>query len=152
MSNNTYGSYGLREEHLNDPLGKKIKFDTLFNNLYDYWTLYHDLHQQILRNIVDFQFSLIAKLKINIRRRWRKNLPNINIVLERYKEADDFFNPMQFLEKFDNEKYFELLVDWKKKNEGEYLEKKPWLNRVPIRHRKLLCKSPREIIRGAIVT
>ena len=100
---------------MNDPLGKKIKFDTLFNNLYDYWTLYHDLYQQILRNIVDFQFSLIAKLKINIRRRWRKNLPNINIVLERYKEADDFFNPMQFLEKFDNEKYFELLVDLKKK-------------------------------------
>ena len=55
---------------------------------------------------------------------------------------------MQFLEKFDNEKYFELLVDWKKKNEKEYLEKKPWLNRVPIKHRKLLCKLPREIIRG----
>ena len=54
MSNNTYGSYGLREERLNDPLGKKIKFDTLFNNLYDYWTLYHHPNQQILRNIVDF--------------------------------------------------------------------------------------------------
>ena len=65
MSNNTYASYGLREERLNDPLGKKIKFDTLFNNLYDYWTLYHHPHQQILRNIVDFQFSLMAKLKIN---------------------------------------------------------------------------------------
>ena len=124
MSNNTYGSYGLREERLNDSLGKKIKFDTLFNNLYDYWTLYHHPDQQILRNIVDFQFSLMAKPKINICRKWRKNLPNLNIVLEKYEEADDYFNPMQFLEKFDNEKYFELLVDWKKKNEEEYLEKK----------------------------
>ena len=72
----------------------------------------------------------------------------LNIVLEKYEEADDFFNPTQFLEKFDNEKYFEHLVDWKEKNEKEYLEKKPWLNRVPIRHRKLLCKSPRAAIRG----
>ena len=56
----------------------------------------------------------------------------LNIVLEKYEEADDFFNPTQFLEKFDNEKYFEHLVDWKEKNEKEYLEKKPWLNRVPI--------------------
>ena len=148
MSNNTYGSYGLCEERLNDPLDKKIKFDTLFNNLYDYWTLSHHPHQQILRNILEFQFSSIAKLKINIRRKWCKNLLNLNIVLEKYEEADDFFNSMQFLEKFHNEKYFELLVDWKKKNEKEYFEKTPWLNRVPIRHTKLLCKSPREIIRG----
>ena len=35
-SNNTYGSYGLREERLNDPLGIKIKFDNLFIKLYDY--------------------------------------------------------------------------------------------------------------------
>ena len=66
----------------------------------------------------------MAKLKINIRRKWHKNLPHLNIVLEKYEEADDFFNPMQFLENFDNEKYFELLIDWKKKNEKEYLEKK----------------------------
>ena len=79
MSNNTYGSYGLREERLNDPLGKKIEFDTLFNNLYDYWTLYHHPNQKILRNIVDFQFSSMAKPKINIRRKWRKNLLNLNI-------------------------------------------------------------------------
>ena len=94
MSNNTYGSYGLCEERLNDPLDKKIKFDTLFNNLYDYWTLSHHPHQQILRNILEFQFSSIAKLKINIRRKWCKNLLNLNIVLEKYEEADDFFNSM----------------------------------------------------------
>ena len=55
---------------------------------------------------------------------------------------------MQFLEKFDNEKYFELLVDGKRKNEKDYLEIKPWLNQVPIRHKKVLCKSPRETISG----
>ena len=35
---------------------------------------------------------------------------------------------MKFLEKYDNEKYLELLLDWKKKNEAEYLKNKPWLN------------------------
>ena len=41
MSNNTYGLYSLHLAILNDPLDRKITFDTLFNHLYDYWTLYH---------------------------------------------------------------------------------------------------------------
>ena len=148
MSSNTYGSYGLREERLNDPFGIKIKFENLFINLYDYWTLYHHPHQQILRGILDFDCSNVTTLENNIRKKWSKDLLHVNIVLERYKDADEFFNPMQFLEKFDNEKYFQLLVDCKRKNEKYYLEMKGWLNRVPIRHKKVLCKSPRETIRG----
>ena len=59
-----------------------------------------------------------------------EDLPNVNIVLEKFKDADEFFNPMEYLEKYDNEKYFQLLVNWKRKNEEKYLEVKPWLNRV----------------------
>ena len=77
-----------------------------------------------------------------------KRILHVNIALEKYKDADEYFDPMQFLEKFDNEKYFELLVDGKRKNEKDYLEIKPWLNQVPIRHKKVLCKSPRETISG----
>ena len=69
-----------------------------------------------------------------------KRLLHVNIALEKYKDADELFDPMQFLEKFDNEKYFELLVDWKRKNERDYLEIKPWLNRVPIRHEKVFIQ------------
>ena len=65
-----------------------------------------------------------------------KRLLHVNIALEKYKDADELFDPMQFLEKFDNEKYFELLVDWKRKNERDYLEIKPWLNRVPLDMKK----------------
>ena len=115
MSDNTYGSYGLHLAILNDPLGKKIKFDTLFHHLYNYWTLYHHPHQQILQNVVAFKCSLLVILEINLRRKWTKDLPNLNIVLEKYTEGDEFFNPIQFLEKLDNEKYLELLVDWKRK-------------------------------------
>ena len=115
MSNNTYGSYGLCLAILNNPLGKKIKFNTLFSHLYDYWTLQHHPHQQILQNVVAFECSLLVILEINLRRKWTKDLPNLNIVLEKYTEEDEFFNLIQFLEKFDNEKYLELLVDWKRK-------------------------------------
>ena len=59
-----------------------------------------------------------------------EDLRNVNIVLEKFKDADEFFNPMEYLEKYDNEKYFQLLVNWKRKNEEKYLEVKPWLNRV----------------------
>lgn len=55
---------------------------------------------------------------------------------------------MKFLEKYDNEKYLELLLDWKKKNEAEYLKNKPWLNWVQNRQEKILAKSSRDTIRG----
>ena len=119
---------------MNDPLGIKIKFDNLFINLHDYWMLYHHLHRQILRGILDLDCSNVTTLENNIRKKLSKDLRHVNIVLEKYKDADEFFNLMQFLEKSDNEEYFELLVDWKRKNEKYYLEVKPWLNRVPIRH------------------
>ena len=63
----------------------------------------------------------------------------MNILFEKFHEKDKFFNPTDFFEKYDNEKYFELLIDWKKTI---------YKNRVQIRHIKILGKSPREIIRG----
>ena len=102
-----------------------INIFTLSNHLHDYWKLYHHPHQQILRNVVAFKCSLLVILEINLRRKWTKDLPNLNIVLEKYTEGDEFFNPIQFLEKFDNKKHLELLVDWKSKNEKYYLQIKP---------------------------
>ena len=42
MSNNTYGSLGLRIASLIDCFGKSVKTDTLSINLYDYWANFHD--------------------------------------------------------------------------------------------------------------
>ena len=58
-----------------------------------------------------------------IRRKWnQKTLPLVNIIIKKYKEKDEFFNPTQFLNEFDSEKYFELLAAWKKDAEASYLK------------------------------
>ena len=46
-----------------------------------------------------------------IRKKWSKDLPNVNILLDKYKEGDSFFDPRRVLDEFDTEKYFELLKD-----------------------------------------
>lgn len=66
------------------------------------------------------------RLVTNIIKKWSKNLPNVNIIFEKYKEEDKFFNPTEWKEKYDCEKYFELLIDWKFKNKKSYLEEKPY--------------------------
>ena len=102
MSDNNYDSHGLRLKLLYDLLGKNIKFDTLFNNLNDYWTVCHHIHrhhthQQILRGIADFKFSTVVRLEMNFRRKGSKDLTNLNIVLEKYKEALNFLIKWNFL-------------------------------------------------------
>ena len=106
MSNNTYGSLGLRIASLNDCFGKSVKTDTLFINLYDYWTNFHDENKKY--HI--WHSHLIWKLEMYIRKKWWKHLPNVNIVFNKYKEGD-LFDFRRFLDEFDTEKYFELLKD-----------------------------------------
>ena len=43
----TYGSANLRVVFMDDERGKRIKEDTLFENLYDFWTLYHDPNKNL---------------------------------------------------------------------------------------------------------
>lgn len=56
-------------------------------------------------------------------------LSNVNIIFEKYKQGEEFFNPRPFHENFDSEKYFELLIDWKSKNEQYHLINKQYLRR-----------------------
>lgn len=43
-----YGAAGLRSIFMNDEKGKLIATDTLFENLYDFYTSYHDPAKSIL--------------------------------------------------------------------------------------------------------
>ena len=101
----TYGSVGLRIESLNDLFGKKVKKDILFNNLYDFWTRFHDPNKKYFW----WYPQLLWNIEMSIRRKWSPDLPKVNIILKKYKEEDEFVDPSRFLEVFEAEKYFELL-------------------------------------------
>ena len=45
----TYESAKLRVVFMDDERGDRIKTDTLFENLYDFWTSYHDSNKSILK-------------------------------------------------------------------------------------------------------
>ena len=139
----TYGSAGLRVMFMDDEKGKLLKTDTLFENLYDFWTSYHDPCSIIF----SWYCPKIRKLQNNIRRKWKsKDLSNVNIILKKYVEKDDFFNSMRFLEELDQEKYFELLKAWKDEEES-YLNENPHLRFEPKRHEKCLMSARRPCLR-----
>ena len=123
MSNNSYGSLGLPIASLNKCFGKSVETDTFLINLYDYWTNFYDENQKF-----SFLHSyLMWKLEMHIRNKWSKELPNVNIVFDKYKKVDSFFDPRRFLDEFDTGKYFELLKDWKEKCKIYQLREEPHL-------------------------
>ena len=95
----------MRVEILDNRNGRYIKKYTLFDNLYDYWTRFHDPNKRCFW----WYPHALWRLEMNIRRKWSSDLPKVNTVFEKYKEKDEFFNSRRFLEEFDAEKYFELL-------------------------------------------
>ena len=143
MYGSTYGSANLQIRRIGKKFERHILTDTLFINLYDYWTEFRNPQKRYL-----IWHSHIRKLEMNIRRKCSKDLPKVNIIFKKYKEeGEECFDPTRFLIEFDCDKYFELLKDWKSKNEKKYLEENPYLNFSPHRHKKILGK-PRPAIRG----
>ena len=81
MSDNTYGSYDLRSARLTDIEGRHIKEDTLFLNIYDYWTNFHS------PNKIYFWWNdePLSKLERGIQRKWKKHLPVVDILFEKLR-------------------------------------------------------------------
>ena len=101
----THGSANLRVLFMNGERGKMIKTDSPFENHCDFWTSYYDRNKSLFY----WYGHKIWKLEISIRTKWSKDLPLVNIIIKRFKEKDELFNPERFLEEFNQEKYFELL-------------------------------------------
>ena len=94
----TYGSAKLRVVFMDDERRDRIKTDTLFENLYDFWTFYHDSNKSIFK----WYGQKTWKVEMSIRKKSNpKVLPLFNITFKKHKEKDDFFNPERLLEKFD---------------------------------------------------
>ena len=84
----TYRSAKLRVVFIDDERGDLIKTDTLFENLYDFWTSYHDSNKSIFK----WYRQKIWKFEMSIREKWNpKILPLVNIIFKKYKEKDNFF-------------------------------------------------------------
>ena len=82
----TYGSADLRIEILNNRIRSYIKKDTLFNNLHDLWTRFHDPNKRCF-----WWYPHVSwKLEMNMRKKWCPNLPKVNIVFKKYEEKDTF--------------------------------------------------------------
>ena len=141
----TYSSADVRTSFLNDERGKLIKSDSLYINLYDYWTCFHASNSIVLFTWYHPKMTLLEK---NIRKKWEtmKDFPFVNIAFKKTREKDEYFNPKQYLEG-DEEKYYEILQRWKIDHEKKYLEQFPNLICAPIRHKKLLSKSSRASLR-----
>ena len=82
----------------------------------------------------------IVKLKKIIKKKWRgkKDLPGFKVLLQKIKEGDETFDPVDYLDA-DHEQYFCKLQVCKQSSEKNYLERYPFL-KEQIRHKKIYIK------------
>ena len=138
----TYSSAKLTVLFMDDEKGREIKKDTLFENLYDFWTAFHGPNKSLFY----WYRQKIWMLEMSIRRKWNSQvLPLVNIILKKYKENDQFFNPEKYLAEVDQEIYFELLKTWKIEVEKTYLQEHPYLRFSPVRHKKSIRNTRKNI-------
>ena len=62
----TYSSAKLTVLFMDDENGREIKKDTLFENLYDFWTAFHDSNESLFY----WYRQKIWMLEMSIRRKW----------------------------------------------------------------------------------
>ena len=132
MSTETYGSF--RVEFLHDEDGEILKENSLFFNLYDLWTVNRSGF------LLETYELKIVNLKEIVKKKWRgkKDLPGFKVLIQKIKEGDEMFNPVEYLDG-DHEQYFSKLQVWKQTLENNYLEQYPFL-REQIRHKKIYTK------------
>ena len=119
MSTETYSSF--RVEFLYNEDGEILKENDLFFNLYDLWTV---TRSGFLLEIYELK---IVKLKKIIKKKWRrkKDLSGFKVLLQKIKEGDEMFDPVDYLDG-DHEQYFWKLQVWKQSSEKNYLERYPY--------------------------
>ena len=132
MSTETYSSF--RVEFLYHEDGEILKENDLFFNLYDLWTV---TRSGFLLEIYELK---IVKLKKIIKKKWRrkKDLSGFKVLLQKIKEGEEMFDPVDYLDG-DHEQYFWKLQVWKQSSEKNYLERYPFL-KEQIRHKKIYIK------------
>ena len=125
------GTYAdFRVAFLHDENGEKLREEGLFLNLYDFWCLPRD---GFLLKTYKTKNALLKKIICKKVRR-NKELPTYKVLLQMIAKKEEQFSPMNYLNK-DWEEYFDILKEWKKVCEKDFLEQYPHL-REPKRHIK----------------
>ena len=131
----SYGSDNLRVACLDDEKGKNIKRECLFFNLYDHWTLL----QAEFKSLFNWYHPKIRILEKQIRKKLEdsKDLPSANVFLQKLKEKDKYFCPVNYLN--DKENYLEKMKRWKKDFKSVYIERNLHLKLKcwPISHKNI---------------
>ena len=87
MSTETYGSF--RVEFLHDGKEKLMKGNSLFSNVYKFWSFLR------CGFMTDTYENKVVKLEKLIRKNWKAtiDLPVIKVLIRKINEGDEAFNP-----------------------------------------------------------
>ena len=126
MNTETYGDFRLSSLHSENK--RDFWNDSLFLNLYDFWCI---CRNGFLLKTYKTKNSLLKKI-ICRKVKGDKELPTYKVLLRKFMEGEEQFNPIDYLDK-DHKDYFNVLKEWKKICGKDYLEEFPHL-REPKRH------------------
>ena len=101
-----YGSDNLRVECLHNEKGKKVIGESLFLNLFDYWTLFNAEFKHLY---YPWYHPKVALLEKQIRKKLviNKDLPLANVFIKKFQEKDLHFSPVYYLD--DDETYLKMI-------------------------------------------
>ena len=119
-STETYGDFRL--DSLHDENGERLWEDNLFLNIYDFWCVCKDGF--LLMNYRK-KNSLLKRI-IRKKMRGNKELPTYKVLLRMCMKKEEQFNPIDYLNG-DWEEYFQILREWKKVCEKDFLIQHPHL-------------------------
>ena len=95
-------SYENRIQEIDNNYDKIQVFDKdlLFSNIYHFWCFTNYLSMYYI-----WRITALHRLKINLKKKWILDLPNVNLFIDLVERKTETLNPINFYD--DSESYFE---------------------------------------------
>ena len=95
-------SYENRIQEIDNNYDKIQVFDkdSLFSNIYHFWCFANYLSMYYI-----WRITALHRLKINLKKKWILDLPNVNLFIDLVERKTETLNPINFYD--DSESYFE---------------------------------------------
>ena len=97
-------SYENRIRKIDHDYSKIKEFDkeSLFSNIYHFWGFTNYLSMYYI-----WRITASSRLKMNLKKKWISDLPNVNLLIELMERKTETLNPIIFYD--DSESYFEKI-------------------------------------------